>query len=516
MAADAARFGWLWLVAVVDDSEGVFLLDPALASKGRDGAHGQASPARARRAADGRRALVQVGVEERAMDLTATTADHPVPEGRVTLLGAVRCVTGAMTRVETGGAVLLVDCGAPQGREAAGWQLPDAACDACAVLLTHAHFDHVGALPALLERGHSGPWIGTPATLEIAEIVLTDSLRLQDVPDAEVQRFRQRFRQLARPAPYDTPTRIAGFDGTVVFREAGHILGSASIDIGSRAARVLVSGDLGRPDSPILRDYCTSWPAHRPFDLVVLESTYGQADHGQPHDEVPGELERILGAAHERGGHVVVPAFAIGRTQTLLYHLNTLVEAGRIPRMPVAVDTPMGLRVTESYQRFRRLFDREALDKIAHGDDPLDFDDLYAVTRHADSARLDEVREAMIVIAGSGMCTGGRIVSHLERLLPLPETTVLFVGYQSTGTLGAEIQKAARAGAEADRRVVIRGDCVPVRATVETLSGLSAHADRAELRRWLEAVPAVRRVALHHGEASAQHALARYLSRSAV
>jgi metallo-beta-lactamase family protein len=269
---------------------------------------------------------------------------------------------------------------------------------------------------------------------------------------------------------------------------------------------MLCSGDLGRPGSPILRDYCTAWAAGPPLELVLMECTYGDGQHQLSHGDVEGELARILHRAVQDGGHVLVPAFAIGRTQTLLYHLNSLIESGRVPDMPVAVDTPLGIKVTELYQRHQGLFDREAHDQLARGDDPLSFRDLYAVHRASDSERLHEVSEPMLIIAGSGMCTGGRVVSHLIDLLPGEQHCVVFVGYQARGTPGRAIQAAAASGGS----VRIGGQEIPVRARIETLSGLSAHADRGELLRWLQALPEPRRVALHHGEPAAQAAFARF------
>jgi metallo-beta-lactamase family protein len=223
---------------------------------------------------------------------------------------------------------------------------------------------------------------------------------------------------------------------------------------------------------------------------------------------VEKELERILLRAVERRGHVLIPAFAIGRTQTLLYHLNTLVESGRIPAIPVALDSPLAIGVSETYGGLARLFDRESLAKIARGDDPLDFRNLYAVRRVEHSHRLGELPGPLITIAGSGMCTGGRIVGHLRRLLPLEQSTILFVGYQAEGTPGRAIQRAAARGG----RVWLDHEEVKVRAEVETLSGLSAHADRRELARWLSAIPNVRQVLLHHGEPKAQRAFAAWYS----
>lgn len=438
-----------------------------------------------------------------------TTAEHPLADGTVTLLGAVSTVTGAMTRVEMDGACVLLDAGVAQGAEAASWRVPDEAHRVDAVVLTHAHNDHVGSLPELFLRGFRGPVFGTAATLQIARLVLLDGMRLADVPPSERVRVLECFDRQRRPVPYDRFVHpVEGRGPAFAYREAGHILGSASVELRSGRSRVIVSGDLGRPDSPILRDYHERWERGAPVDLVVMESTYGDREHRHTHADVARELERILRGAIERGGHVLVPAFAIGRTQTLLWHLNALVESGRIHGLPVAVDTPMGLAVTELYEQFERLYDAEALERIARGDEPLDFEELYAVHKGRDSARLREVPGSMLIIAGSGMCTGGRIVGHLKALLPLEETTLLFVGYQARGTTGRRIQDAKRRG---DSLVRIDGEDVSLRATVEVLSGLSAHADRAELVRWLQAIPDVRAVALHHGEPTAQRALAEAL-----
>ena len=412
---------------------------------------------------------------------------------------------------------MLVDCGVAQGREARRWRFPDAARDADAVILTHGHNDHVGSLPALVGGGFDGPIYGTAVTLDIADTVLADGIRLNGGSRQDVVRFRRRFKELSQPIGYNKPFAPRGsrraFAGTATFREAGHILGSASVELvshgsaGSESARVIVSGDLGRPNSPILRDYETHWNTDRDLDLVVMESTYGDREHRHSHGDVEGDLERIIKRAVADGGHILVPAFAIGRTQTLLYHLNTLVEAGRIPDLPVAVDTPMGLAITEMHRRAQHLYDKDAQEKLAQGDHPLEFRDLYAVKRGRDSVRLRDVADPMLIIAGSGMCTGGRIVGHLIELLPRPETCVVFVGFQAQGTPGRRIQRAARnQGA-----VRLGGSEVPVRASIETLSGLSAHADRGELRRWLSALPNPRRIALHHGERDAQDALASWL-----
>jgi metallo-beta-lactamase family protein len=444
----------------------------------------------------------------KSAEVTTETAHHPLLDGELFLLGAVETVTGSMSRVEIGGARLLIDCGVAQGRDAASWRFPEAASDVDAVLLTHGHNDHVGALPMLFERGFSGPVYGTRPTLEVADLVVSDGLRLQGATDAEVASFRTRLRNAMRMVPYGKACELEIMRGSFTFHDAGHILGSSSIELLSDKSRVICSGDLGRPNSPLLRDYNKTWSNGRTLDLVVVESTYGDRQHEQDHATIQRELERIIKAALEAGGHILVPAFAIGRTQTLLYHLNTLVESGRLPDLPVAVDSPMALRVTELHSRSVELFDSEAREKLAHGDDPLSFRGLYAVERARDSRRLDEVNEPMLIIAGSGMCTGGRIVGHLLEQLPKPETTVLFVGFQAPGTPGRSIQRAAQDGND---YVVLDGQQVPVRARVETLDGLSAHADRDELVSWLEALPGPRRIAINHGEPEAQRALAQLI-----
>lgn len=420
------------------------------------------------------------------------------------LLGAVRQVTGATTRVEMGGRRLLVDCGVAQGRDAGVF--PEAARDVSALLLTHGHLDHIGHVPTLLEGGFDGPIYATAATIAVAKLSLEDSLGVQGATERDTRRFLARWTELVRPVPYGKTAEIDGL--RVAFHEAGHILGSASVEIESDASRIIVSGDLGRPDSPILRDPNTAWRAGKPVDLVVLESTYGSRDHAHSHHDIERDLEHVLKDAIARRAKVLIPAFAIGRTQTLLHFLDTLVESNRIPDVPVFVDTPMGLEVTAAYKEFKQLYDKESLAKLAHGDDPLDFEDLFQVKRGRDSHRLHAMEGPMVIIAGSGMCTGGRIVGHLREGLSSERTTVLFVGYQAEGTPGRRIQEAAKTGGH----VRIDGEEVRVRAKIATLKGLSAHADRSELLAWLRHVPGTRRVALHHGDVEAQESFASWAS----
>jgi metallo-beta-lactamase family protein len=436
-------------------------------------------------------------------EIVACTEEHTLPDGRVELLGASRSVTGAMTRVVLQRTAFLVDCGIAQGRDAATWRMPDAARETDAVLLTHGHNDHIGSLPALIEGGWQGPIVATRATLDVARISLEDSLEMKRIPHREVNDFLRAFDRMKVAAPYDhTGSPLDAFGGTIAFRDAGHILGSASVELRAGASRLIVSGDLGRPHSPLLRDPNTHWSSDRPVDLVVIECTYGSRDHMHDHTSIEATLERVLTATFARGGKVFIPAFAIGRTQTLVWFLDRLMSANRVPRVPVFVDTPMGLSITDLYQRNRTLYDRESLTQLAVGDDPLNFEQLFAVKKGAHSARVRETPGPAVVIAGSGMCVGGRIVQHLIEGLPDARNTVLFVGHQAAGTTGQRIQ-TSRGGT-----VRLEHDDVEVRAEIETLRGLSAHADRRELVAWLGHVPGLRRVALHHGDEEAQHAFA--------
>ena len=445
-------------------------------------------------------------------EMVACTAVHPLNDGEVRLLGAIDVVTGSMSRVDVGGRKLLVDCGGGQGPDPKRGRIPVEATEADALLITHGHLDHIGSLPLLLDSGWDKPILCTRATYEITRISLEDSMRMARASDREINGFLKQLERHVRTVAYDVAATVHGLGGSITFRDAGHILGSASLEIVTDKSRVIMSGDLGRPNSPILRDANAVWRDDRPVDLVIMESTYGARSHEHTHEDIERTLERVVNDAWQRKAKVLIPAFAIGRTQVLLWFLSDLVEKKRIPEVPVALDTPMGLLVTETYKRAKRLYDRETLDRIQHGDDPLDFESLFVVRRGKDSFRLRNTDGACIIIAGSGMCTGGRIIGHLVDGLPDPETTVLFVGHQGVGSPGRRIQEVAEKGGT----IRLDGEELPVRARIETLRGLSAHMDRDELLAWLGNIPNVRRVGLNHGEATAQAALLEYAKDKGV
>ncbi len=440
---------------------------------------------------------------------------------RVTLYGAAGGVTGSAYLIETTTARLLVDCGLFQGADEDRYQnsLP-AALDPRrldAVLLTHAHLDHVGRLPLLAKAGFPGPIYGAEATIELADLVLRDSARIQR-QDAEYEnKHRQRrgqppieppyddedvahIIQQCQAVSYDRPVPVAS-GVTARFVEAGHMLGSASIDVviteDGRHKRAIFSGDIGPRDAPILRDPVPLQEG----DLVFLESTYGDRDH-RPIDQTVDEFREVVKAAVARRGLILAPAFAIGRSQTLLYLLAVMFRRDELPKFPIYLDSPMALEATRIYLDHPELIDEEAR-RFLH-DAPLseDTETMHLVASVAESRALNDIHGPAMIIAPSGMATGGRIVHHLKHHVWQPTVSVLITGFQAQGTPGRQLVDGAE-------YLTLMGDRVPVRAAVHTLNGFSAHAGQSDLVRWFAPLADDRpRLALTHGEQPAREALA--------
>ncbi len=431
-------------------------------------------------------------------------------------------VTGSAYLVRTDHATVLVDAGYFQGgREAESLnvlppELDPRALDA--VILTHAHLDHTGRVPLLVKAGYEGPIFMTGATLALADIILKDSAKLQAYDTERANRKRQRageplleppfgpahvdrIADLARQARLGTEVEVArGI--TAQFFEAGHILGSSSVRLtvsGAGATRTVVfSGDLGPTTLPILREFD---PPDR-ADLVFLESTYGDRDH-RSYPETVAEFERIVSEVAGSGGKLLIPTFAIGRAQQILYHLALLFRKDGVRPFPVYLDSPMAIEATRVYVNFPQLFDEEMQALTREGVESLGAGRVRATVTADESRALNELSGPCAILAGAGMCTGGRIIHHLKQNLWKPDTHVLIVGYQAHGTLGRQLVDGAEA-------VTIHGERVVVRGKVHTLGGFSAHAGQTELLQWLGALMDSRpRVALTHGENEPRQALAR-------
>lgn len=444
---------------------------------------------------------------------------------QVTFVGACGTVTGSSTLVEVAGQRFLVDCGLYQGGqelEARNHRpFPFEPRSLHGVLLTHAHLDHCGLLPKLAAEGFRAPIWCTKPTRPLTTIVLEDSAKLQE-EEARYARKKGYSRHadpqplydskqartaldLLEPLPFDE--RVEPLRGVeVTFRRAGHLLGASSIEIAAadaegRLRRWLFSGDVGRYGAPILVD--PQPPGEAP-DALVLESTYGNRlhDKGDPLEALAQIVERTFA----RGGSVLVPASALGRTQDVLYRLSALVDSGRLDPSAVFVDSPMSNRASEVYRRSTPEFDEELRQKIADGSDPLAEERFTYCRSVEESKALNERTAPAVIVASSGMASGGRIVHHLALRLRDPRTAVVFVGFQAAGTRGRALLDGATS-------VSIHGQPVPVKAEILQVGGLSAHADSGELLRWAEALPAPpARSFLNHGEDVARKTLSAALA----
>jgi metallo-beta-lactamase family protein len=429
----------------------------------------------------------------------------------IRFLGAAGTVTGSRFLVESGAARVLVDAGLFQGpkelrlRNRAAWPVDPASIDA--VVLTHAHVDHTGALPQLARDGFRGRVTCTAATRDLAAILLPDSGRLQEeearwanrkgyskhAPDARpLYTEEDALAVLPRLSAVSYGERREVAAGVAVrLHRAGHILGSATVElelVGPRPRRILFSGDLGRSGAPIVPDPEPGLAA----DALVLESTYAGRRH-PPGAAEPALRDEVLRAVAQRGA-LVIPAFAIGRTQEVLFTLRALEKKGAIPELPTFVDSPMALDATPLFVAHREDHDPEMAGLLAAGEEPLRPAKVVFARSPEQSKAINAVQGPCVIISASGMATGGRVLHHLARRLPDPRTTVLLVGFQAGGTRGWSLQNGAQT-------VRIHGEDVPVKARIASIAGFSAHADEDELTRWLGSFPAPpRRTFLVHGE----------------
>ncbi len=434
---------------------------------------------------------------------------------RIGFYGAARTVTGSRHLLSTGNKKILVDCGLFQGsRELRqrNWEpFPVDPTKIDAVVLTHAHTDHIGWLPRLVAQGYRGPIYATPATIGLCKISLPDSARLQEEEARHVNKRGDSRHQPALPLyteeqAYESLKLLkpVGYGkwhdlpGKAVFRfhPSGHILGSAFAEITfENGNRILMSGDLGRYNTPIIRD-----PAKIDrTEYLVIESTYGDRLHS--HENVLDKLESILSEAWQTGAAVVVPSFAIGRTQELLYYMRLLQDAGRMPRIPVFIDSPMAVSVTRLYQQSKEEMDEDMLVSLEEGRSELEPEGIQFVRDVNQSKALNVQRGPMVIISGSGMANGGRVLHHLMHRLEDPRNIVLFTGYQAEGTLGRRLL-------DGEKQVRIMKQEVDVRARIERVNALSAHADQQEILQWLSGFDAPpRKTFIVHGEPPAQEAL---------
>ena len=429
-------------------------------------------------------------------------------------LGAAGTVTGSKSLLTRDGHRLLIDCGLFQGYKnlrLLNWEAPpfDVA-KLPLVVLTHAHLDHSGALPLLVRRGFRGKIFATPSTIESCGIMLPDSGRLQE-EDAEFLGRHHRSRhahplplyteedahralRLFEPLPFDTPQEIPG-GLRLRMRPAGHILGAASVEVTAGGTTVLFSGDLGRPDDLLMREPA---PIGRP-DHVIMESTYGDRLHGNADPEAM--LAEIIRRVHARAGTVVIPAFAVGRAQALLYAIWRLKQSRRIPDVPVYLNSPMAIDMTEIYHRHRaeHRLSRQQCEGMCH---------VAQMVRTAEGSKaLNARHEPAVIIAGSGMATGGRVLHHLKAMAPDSRNAIVFAGFQAGGTRGARMLAG-------ERRIRIHGEEVDINAEVLSLPGMSAHADAGQLLAWLAAAQVQPKgIYLNHGEPGPADALRQRIER---
>jgi len=446
----------------------------------------------------------------------------------IQFLGAAQTVTGSQYLISVSGSRILLECGLFQGKRRESFErnrdLPFDAASVDVLVLSHAHIDHSGNIPNLVRSGFEGPIYCTFATRDLCSAMLRDSAYIQERDVEYVNKKRARKGEPPVEPIYTHADAIASLEHFVsvgygrrlpvapgvrcTFLDAGHILGSAivllEIEEGQREARLLFSGDLGRKDMPILRD-----PEPAPqADVLLIESTYGERLH-PPHEKAEHQLRDLIVEAHAQGGKVVIPAFSVGRTQTLVYSLHQLSSAGDLPDVPVYVDSPLAVNVTEVFRLHPECYDEEVREFMAEGrhPDPFGFKRLRYIRKVEDSKALNDLEGPAVIISASGMCEAGRIQHHLKHNIGDPRNTVLIVGWQAPHTLGRRL-------VERQEVVKIFGEEYRLRARVETINGYSAHADQRGLLDWAKPIaPGLRHAFVVHGDPDPANTLGDGLSR---
>lgn len=395
---------------------------------------------------------------------------------KLTFCSGVGSVTGANFLLETpAGTNILIDCGMVQGERIAleenSQPFPYDLSSVKALFVTHAHLDHVGRIPKLVKDGYSGPIYSTPQTRDLAELVLRDAVSvmameakqegmetLYDINDVEA--VFPHWKTVEYHSRFDLDSEISIF-----LKDAGHILGSSMIEISTGGGKFLFTGDLGNSPAPLLAD---TEPVGD-CDYLIMESVYGDRNHESREGRV-NKFRQIITETISRGGTLVIPAFSIDRTQVLLFELNNMVEKKMIPSVPVYVDSPMAIKATDVYKANTALFNERVREQIARGDNIFSFPHLEYTMSHNESRDIERMKGAKIILAGSGMSAGGRIIGHEARYLPDERSTILLVGYQGAGSLGRRLSEGAK-------KVHIHGETIKVKARIETLYGYSAHKD---------------------------------------